>query len=326
MNAVMGATLRRVGEFLSGSGGDRSLSILIYHHVLPGHDPLQPGEVDRDQFTIQLEVLSSCFNVLSLADAVRRLKERTLPPRAACITFDDGYRDNATVAMPILHSFGLTATFFLATGYLEGGRMWNDTIIESVRSARDGELDLTDLGLGHYELLGTEGRRHAITEMLGALKYLPQSERQSKVDEIAGRVGADLPDDLMMSEGDVAKLVAGGMDIGAHTISHPILARVSQRRARDEIFSSLERTRELADTPVTLFAYPNGKPGTDYTRRDVDLVRSAGCEAAVSTAWGVGRRSTDNLQLPRFTPWDRSRTKFALRLLQNYRQKRVEFA
>jgi hypothetical protein len=68
---------------------------------------------------------------------------------------------------------------------------------------------------------------------------------------------------------------------------------------------------------VRLFAYPNGKPGRDYSREHVDMVRELGFEAAVSTAWGVGHAASDPYQLPRFTPWDKTPGRFALRLLHN---------
>ncbi len=66
------------------------------------------------------------FNVMPLDAAVNALKKRNLPARAMAITFDDGYADNQVTALPILKQHGLSATFFIATGYLDGGRMWNE--------------------------------------------------------------------------------------------------------------------------------------------------------------------------------------------------------
>jgi hypothetical protein len=92
---------------LLSPGGKRGLSILIYHRVLREADPLFPGEVTSADFAMQLALLRSCFNVIPLLDAVRHAKAGTLPPRAACITFDDGYADNAEVALPLLQQYGL---------------------------------------------------------------------------------------------------------------------------------------------------------------------------------------------------------------------------
>ena len=74
---------------------------------------------------------------------------------------------------------------------------------------------------------------------------------------------------------------------------------------------------EIVGSRIALFAYPNGRPGADYRADAVAVVRDLGFDAAVSTAWGVSRRDSDVFQLPRFTPWDRSRTRFGLRLLRN---------
>lgn len=99
-------------SLLSGGGG-RAPAILIYHRVLPEPDPLFPGEVHRAQFERQLGWLKSRFNVLPLLEAVRLAGEGRLPPRSACITFDDGYADNAEVALPVLQRHGLHASFSL---------------------------------------------------------------------------------------------------------------------------------------------------------------------------------------------------------------------
>src|SRR6185503_4669404 len=101
-----------------------SLSILIYHRVLHAPDPLFPEEVWAEQINSQLEVVKRWFTVLPLSDAVARLRTGRLPRRAACITFDDGYADNAVEALPILRRQGMPATFFVATGFIDGGRMW----------------------------------------------------------------------------------------------------------------------------------------------------------------------------------------------------------
>jgi hypothetical protein len=82
----------------------------------------------------------------------------------------------------------------------------------------------------------------------------------------------------------------------------------------------------MIGAPVTLFAYPNGRPDDDYTARTAALVRSAGFEAAVTTAWGAARRDSDPYQLPRFTPWDRTGLRFMVRMALNLRRPRERVA
>jgi peptidoglycan/xylan/chitin deacetylase (PgdA/CDA1 family) len=302
---------------LLSPGGQTGLSILIYHRVLPRKDPLFPGEVDAAEFSAQLGLLRSRFNVLPLLEAVRRAKDGTLPPRAAAITFDDGYADNAEVALPVLQQHGLHATFFVATGFLNGGCMWNDRVYELVRHAPQGTLDATSLGLGSHPLNTVAERQRAIPALIRQLKYLPIDERQHQVDRLVDLAGVVLPDDLMMTTSQVRKLHAAGMAIGAHTVNHPILARLDDSAARKEIAQGKLMLEDMVGASVSLFAYPNGKPGEDYDARHVAMTRELRFEGAVSTSWGASRGRLDPFQLPRFTPWDQNRLRFVLRMARN---------
>ncbi|MCS6944605.1 MAG: polysaccharide deacetylase family protein, partial [Sutterellaceae bacterium] len=122
---------------------------------------------------------------------------------------------------------------------------------------------------------------------------------------------------LMMNCEQVADLAAAGFDIGGHTVTHPILARLSPEEARAEIAGGKSDLEAIVGRRVALFAYPNGVPGKDYAAEHVRLVRACGFQAGVSTAWGVAVWRSDPFQLPRFTPWDRTRLRFGLRLAQN---------
>ncbi len=295
----------------------RCLSILIYHRVVPQPDPLLPDLVCAREFEWQLSMLGRWFTVLPLREAAARLRDGTLPPRAACVTFDDGYADNDTVALPILLKRGVPATFFVATAFLDGGRMFNDIVIETVRAARRGMLDARPAGLDMVPISTLEERRRAVASLLEALKYLPQEERQQRVDALCAAAAVELPSDLMMTSEQVRHLQGCGMEVGAHTVSHPILTNLGPERAVIEIRDSKQRLEAITGAPVTLFAYPNGKPRVDYRQEHVGMVRELGFEAAVSTAWGVSLAKSDPFQLPRFTPWDRTRGKFLARLVQN---------
>lgn len=304
----------------SPAGPEARLSILIFHRVLPQTDPLFPDEVDAPRFDAICARVGRWFNVLPLAEATRRLREGTLPARPLSITFDDGYADNRSHAAPILQRHGLSATFFVATGFIDGGRMWNDTLIEVVRGCRLAALPLRGL---HPELQddlplsGIHDRRAAVARLIRCAKYQPVDQRQAFVDAVAQRAEVRPPTDLMMSSAQVRELRALGQDVGAHTVSHPILRTLARAEARREIETSKQVLERLLGEPVPLFAYPNGKPGEDYAPESVELARQAGFEAAVSTQWGVSTRHTDPFQLRRFTPWDRQLWRFGLRLWDN---------
>ena len=114
-------------------GGEARLSILIYHRVLAKADPMRPGEPTVAEFESQMKWIRRYFTPLPLLEAAQKLAEGTLPSRAVCVTFDDGYADNEELAMPVLRRHGMPATVFVSTGSMNGGQMWNDTVIESIR-------------------------------------------------------------------------------------------------------------------------------------------------------------------------------------------------
>ncbi len=294
---------RRLLNLLSPGGRHGRLSILIFHRVMPRPDALFPDEGDAGSFDQRVAQLAACFNVIPLLDAVEALNKGKLPPRAACITFDDGYADNAEVALPILQKYGVHATFFVASSFLDGGRMWNDTVIELVRRAPGRILDLSSIGMGEFEIGNLLQRRQAISHLLGELKYLPLESRQSRVDAMCTVVPVIPPSNLMMTSNQLRTLHGAGMEIGGHTANHPILAQMGNNAARAEIVLGKETLEDIIRAPVRLFAYPNGKPGQDYLPDHVRMLNELGFDAAVSTAHGAARKDSDLFQLPRFTPW-----------------------
>ena len=306
-------------RYLSPAGARARLSILIFHRVLPRSDPLQPDIPDAQRFEQVLRWVARWFQVLPLDEAVGRLAARSLPARAAAISFDDGYADNATVALPVLKRVGMPATFFIASSFLDGGRMWNDSVIEALRACRAPSIDLEAAGLGRWSLDGVQARRDAIGRLLPTIKYLDPTARAASVAAVQAACGEPLPDDLMMRSEQVIALRRAGMQIGAHTRSHPILTRLAPDAAADEIAGSKRDLEALLGEPVSLFAYPNGRPGTDYAAVHVDMVRGAGFAGAVSTAPGAAYAGGDPFQLPRFLPWDREPLRFGLRMLANLR-------
>ena len=309
--------LRASFRLLNALGGGPRLPVLIFHRVLREPDPLFPGEPDAQRFDQILSWLKEWFTVMPLPNAVSWLSAGALPANALSITFDDGYADNFEIALPILLRHGMSATFFVASAYVDGGRMWNDTVIEAIRRCSGDSIDLAVAGLGRFELASAVDRRHTIDAVLHALKHRAPPERDGMARAVAEIADAPLPDDLMMTSAQVKGLRDAGMTIGAHTRSHPILAVLDDSTAQDEIEDGRRDLEDMIGDRVDLFAYPNGKPGIDYSQRDVSMVRALGFRAAVSTAPGSIRTGEDLYQIPRFTPWDRTRLKFAARLASN---------
>jgi len=295
------------------------LTILMYHRVLNAPDTWLRSDPDERVFSKHMEVLARFFNVLPLSEGVKRLFNGTLPSRAVCITFDDGYADNYLKALPILQHWGLCATFFIATGYINGGIMWNDMVIEAVANTKGKILNLGELGLGVFKTDSINERLSTVNSLLTKLKHLPDTERSSLVQSIVEITDTKLPDDLMMTEKQLYELSKSSMEIGGHTVSHPILTLIDDEAAKYEIVNGKNMLEKIIEHEVTLFAYPNGKYARDYTTGHAKIVRNAGFKCAVATDAGVANKENDIYMLPRIGPWDKTRIKYGLRLLKyNY--------
>lgn len=292
--------------------------ILSYHRVLDSQDSLRPQQTFASAFEGQAKVLAKFFNVIDLSDIPAMLESNAVPPRAVAMSFDDGYQDNFRTALPIIQKYKLTASFFIATGYLGGGIMWNDEIIEAIRHCKCSRIDLSEIGLRDFPVVSTSEKRGTIAVLITELKYLPASIRREAVDYIVRKTGAEIPNDLMMTPANVIDMCTEGMNIGAHTVNHPILSNVSQVEARSEIIESKRYLENLLDDSVDAFAYPNGKPKIDYLPEHVEIVRNAGFKMAVSTSHGSNDIDCDRLQMARINVWDTSKSKFLFRMLSNY--------
>jgi len=317
--SLLTSTVSTLGHALPSTRANRLL-ILIYHRVRPEPSSMSKVALHREMFDWQMRLVARHCRPISMLDGLRRLREGTLSSRSVAVTFDDGYADNAEVALPILLRYGVPATFFVATGFLDGGRMWNDSIVEAIRNVRGTHVDLRMIGLGQEPLSPVHMRGPLTRKIILAVKHLPPAERLAKVEELCNVIGAHLPDNLMMTSDQVRSLAEAGMEVGAHTVHHPILKSLPDDEARREIADSRSALEEITGSTVRSFAYPNGRPGDDYSDRDRNIVASLDFEYAVSTRQGVANVRSDLFQLPRFTPWDTAPTRWLSRLLTAFGQ------
>ncbi len=310
---------KTVGSIFSPEGKNGRLSILTYHSVLEKDDPLCPGSISVGDFDNLICFLSNNFNLIPLEQAVDLLVLEKLPSRAVVLTFDDGYANNYDVALPILQKHKVPATVFIATGFLDGGIMWNDSIIEVFRRYKSDSINLNEISLGEYSLTNSLERYIATQKVISLLKYVEPEKRLNKVRELVEFCKVNLPINLMMTSEQVVKMSASGIAIGGHTVNHPILSKINDDQAWSEITDGKNKLETLINGKVNLFAYPNGKPDVDYNLRHATMLSKAGFKAAVSTEWGCSNINTDCYQLPRFTPWNKDRLRFGLRLILNCR-------
>jgi peptidoglycan/xylan/chitin deacetylase (PgdA/CDA1 family) len=310
---------RAAGRLVSPGGSNGKLTILTYHRVPEDIDPLlSSDQVDARKFATHMRAIAECFNVLPLPEALEHMERGTLPARALSITFDDGYQDNYTIALPILQRHGLKATFFVCSGYINEGLMFNDVIVEALRACEATKLDLSWLGLGELTVNDLESKRLASEKILNTVKYLPFSEREAACSRFweSAVPGKPRPR-LMMTDEQICQLARHGMTIGGHTHTHPILNRLDLDSAREDIALNRRLLGTLIGKEPMVFAYPNGRPVRDYGHEHVKLLQELGYQSAVSTAWGIATNTCDRYQLPRFAPWDDNPKRLIMRLFKN---------
>ena len=294
---------------------DRRLSIVLFHHVLEQPDPLLPDEPDVEAFSRQIAWLKKSYCFFRVSDAASLLIAGTLPACALCITFDDGYQDNARWALPVLQEHKIPATFFVTTGYMNTGMMWNDRIIAAIRAWPAPTMDLREYGLGVLELSGS--RAAAVASLLPSAKYLPVEERE-RVSNALFRASGAAPTRVMMSAKEIRSLHDAGMEIGGHTETHPILTAIPDAEAEAQIARNKQALEDILGVTMNSFAYPNGQPGVDFDRRHIAMARRCGYRYALTTSAGAASRLTDPYQLPRFTPWDRTEARYIARMALNH--------
>jgi peptidoglycan/xylan/chitin deacetylase (PgdA/CDA1 family) len=259
----------------------RGVLVLTYHRIGDRTaTPLDPDlfSATRDGFAEQVAFLARHCDVVPADD----LDARSRRGRHVAITFDDGYRDNHELALPVLRDLGLPATFFVATGFVDRPRLpWWDEI--AWLAPRVPGADREDL--------------------LRRYKALPAEEAQALLADLRRRAEAQAPpeavDGLWMTWDMVRDLVSAGMTVGAHTVDHPVLASIAPERQEAEIGTSIRRIEEETGRRPTVFAYPVGTPGT-WTGDTEAALRAHGVRYAFAFAGGYQRPGVrDPLAVPR---------------------------
>ena len=281
----------------------RGIRILAYHRVEPQR--LDDGmTVSRPVFEAQLRHLKQRYRVIPLDDVATLLTGECLPARGlVVITCDDGYRDNYEVAWPLLKRYGLPATIFLTVGGVDRSLpLWTETLREAVWRSPEELVNLHGAGLGTWPLRVEADRLACFRGLSSRLKTLPEPARQRSFATALQSLGwSDGPANghqPMLTWDMVREMRQSGVSVGAHTLSHPILARLSDDEARHEIVESKHRIEEELGEPIRHFAYPNGA-AADWNPRTRDMVRAAGLDTAVTTIPGSNRRGRDRYALRR---------------------------
>jgi peptidoglycan/xylan/chitin deacetylase (PgdA/CDA1 family) len=282
------------------------LRVLMYHRVAAvdstgGMDPHLISATPKG-FATQMRYLAESYNPITAEVAVAALaNDGGLPPRSVLVTFDDAYRDFIEYAWPVLQQTGVPAILFAPTDFLSHGRpFWWDRLYGAFSHTCCELLTLED-GVS-WPLADAAQRRRALSEVKAHLIGLEHRAAMRLVDRICARLG-ESPDDghglPQLTWEEVERLHADGLYVAPHTRNHPILSRVSQREARDEIVGSQADLASHLGYVSPLFAYPCGRQ-RDMCRELGPILREAGIRAAVTTVGGHNRLGrVDALRLRR---------------------------
>jgi peptidoglycan/xylan/chitin deacetylase (PgdA/CDA1 family) len=269
---------------LAATGGLRALEslpvwngllVLNYHRIGEPTDRLLDEALfsaTQEDFDRQVRMLKGGFDVIGLSDlpdAIRDLKSSHSRPwkssRFAMITFDDGYRDNYELALPVLKANEAIGVFFVATGFIDEPRLaWWDEIAWMVRSSTHDAIELPENWLNEPLKLDASDRRSVINQLLRIYYRLDGSRTEQFLNFVAdqtgsGRAPVAAAAGQWMTWDMIREMSAVGMDFGAHTVTHPILANLPATEQELELCESRLRLEKELGQPVTALSYPVGK-------------------------------------------------------------------
>jgi peptidoglycan/xylan/chitin deacetylase (PgdA/CDA1 family) len=249
---------------------------------LAGEEWLPDYFVSESAFAQQLEYLRDYAHVLPLRAAVEHLRDGTLPDRAVSITFHDGYANNLFLAYRLLRKFGMPATVFLSSAYVESGELYPFVKLRLMR------MYAPDMDFRHSPAY----KSRPLQEVTAWLERRWPEVRDRVTDDQIRTLRPLTVHEVQAADPDL-------IDFGGHTDTHCILRNESAERREYEIRASIRKVAQWTGRPVRLFSYPNGQKG-DFGQTDKQTLREEGIQAAVTGVAGTNGGGANPLELKRF--------------------------
>lgn len=275
------------------------LRILAYHRVLESMEPdgftfdLDLVSASQEAFRDQMKLVRRRFDPMRFEEVIDCIdRGRRLPARAVLVTFDDGYDDNYRLAFPVLRELDLSAMFFVSTGHIDSGLPYGyDWLVHMLCTAAVPRFRRPELGMDQEMPASLEGRRALAAVVLDRIKRLDDADQRGLIAGLEREWGMPSaqgdPDCTPMTWDQLREMRRGGMEVGAHSVNHTMLSKVSREEMLSEIDESASTlARELGE-PAYAMSYPVG--GTDaYNDVVIDAARSAGFRMACTYVTGTG--------------------------------------
>jgi peptidoglycan/xylan/chitin deacetylase (PgdA/CDA1 family) len=301
MKTVVRNLLRRAGAFAPFRLANRNKALILMYHRFTSHEDDQATSMRA--FECHLRYLKTHYRLVSLSQIADHLRQgKSLPPRLAAITIDDGYQDTYEIAFPLLHHYNIPATLFVVTDFIERKTwLWTDKLkfMTPRTSARWLEVSLSN-SISRVELSDVKSRLLAAAYINSLLKKQSNQCKELTISQISDSLGVPLPvappDEFRpLSWDEVCELDRAGVEIGSHTVTHPILTRIDHEKLQSELCASKSQLETVLGRSVDLFCFPNG----DYDHQVIEEVERAGYKTAVTTDYGMNDISTAPLALRR---------------------------
>ncbi len=244
-----------------------------------------------EQFEFQVAHIKRRYPVIlphELAEMIS--KKKKLRRMHAMITLDDGYLDNYTIAYKLLFQYGVPATFYLVSSFVGTSFLpWWDEVAYLVRHSKKKFLHLSFCE--EQPVILEPDREAAVYTVVAGYKSDLNQDPVAALEELRSEVEVEIPEEKrrFLNWDEAREMAAGGMEMGAHTHSHPIISKLSPERQRDELQRSKAILEEQLGRPVESLAYPNGS-SRDFTAGTLQLVKEAGYTTAFSFYGGINRQ------------------------------------
>jgi peptidoglycan/xylan/chitin deacetylase (PgdA/CDA1 family) len=284
---------------------------LAYHGVTQSNFSLPcPTLIPVDIFEEQIAFLSAKYKIVSLRQIVQSLAAgEKLPQNAAVITFDDGYKNNLTLALPILEKYHVPATIFVTAGYVGQEKIlpMDEAYFLVIQAKGRPSCSINEIGLGPLYFESTSQLVMSYKKIVSTLKQFHQEEQKRYIHLLRellhlGPLVCDastLAEFGIVSREELRTLSESSLiDIGAHTVNHQILSRVDIKIAAEEIIKSKCMLQEYTGKNVDLFAYPNGAAG-DYNNDHIAILKKNGFICSVTLDPKMNTHSADLNRLGR---------------------------
>lgn len=313
MNIDLSSSKRNLKGFLFKLKVYRLNPILKRFYILPFHMiATKPNgffpEISVEEFEKIMVHIRKYYEIVSLSEIVDRLKGKKSIRGCMAITFDDGFRDNYTVAYPILKKYDIPATIFLSPGFIDTGEVPWFIKVRYIFMQTSLRRMKSDINGQEYDLAMETSRERflASEKLMQHLKRCEDDERKRLLDKLCEQLGINDFHEiigLMLTWEQIRAMSDCGISFGAHTMSHPVLARLPLEKAEEEIRESKRKIEVMIKKSIDSFAYPFGKR-IDYSESIISVLRKMNFECAVTAKFAPNNPHVNLFELGRCAPWE----------------------